>query len=481
MFDHIPKNMIASKTSFGWPDQLKFAELSGDYNPMHLDAIVARRLIFGGVVVHGVHILLKALEWVSSERNANFVIRSVAAQFQQPVLVGADVEFRISETDTDKNESLVLAYVGTGVVARICINWTSDHGSPAEPANGLPEKESCLKLTEDEMPAARGQVPLTLSDDLLAELFPVLNRHVQRGQIATLLATTRIVGMKCPGYNSIFSELKISFSVNEKESRSLDFVVDQYDSRFHLASLKVIGAGAEGILKAFLRPPAQVQPTVSQLSQFVRDGEFSGKRALIIGGSRGLGELCAKLLAVGGADVRLTYRRGESDAAAVVNDIEASGGSALAHKFDVTDGGDVLLKELGNWRPTDLLYLATPAIFRTQHEGFSARLFDEFTDIYVKSFAEIFFTIAENGVLNYVLQPSTVAIDEVTRGMPEYIAAKVASEALCQYLEKMYPRIRFDVPRLPRMPTDQTVNLFGIKAADPIPLMLGFLRNNGSR
>jgi len=469
--------MNSTKASFGWPDQLKFAELSGDYNPMHLDEIVARRLIFGGVVVHGVHILLRALEWIASERNAKLIMRSVTAQFQQPVLVGAEVEFRVSDADTDQNEALVLAFVGTGVVAKIGINWTSDRGIPTEVANGLPEKVPCLNLTEDEMPTASGQVPLTLGNDLLAELFPVLNRRAQRGQIAALLATTRIIGMKCPGYDSIFSELAISFSEKEKESRSLEFVVDRYDSRFRLASLKVRGASVEGILKAFLRPPAQDQPTVSQLSRFVNAGEFSGKRALIIGGSRGLGELCAKLLAAGGADIRLTYRRGEKDAAAVVNDIETNGGSVIAHRFDVIDGGGVLLEALGEWRPTDLLYLATPAIFRARQEEFSTALYDEFTDIYLKSFADIFFSLVPHNTLKFVKYPSTVAISDLTKDIPEYIVAKSAAEALCRLLSKAHNDINFDVKRLPRLATDQTANVYGIMAEDPVPVLLAWLRS----
>ena len=47
---------------FGMADQLSFAALSGDYNPMHVDALAARRTQAGAPVVHGMHAVLWALD-----------------------------------------------------------------------------------------------------------------------------------------------------------------------------------------------------------------------------------------------------------------------------------------------------------------------------------------------------------------------------------------------------------------------------------
>ena len=49
--------MLASRT-FTEADQSEFAAVSGDRNPMHLDALLARRTQAGVPVVHGLHLVL---------------------------------------------------------------------------------------------------------------------------------------------------------------------------------------------------------------------------------------------------------------------------------------------------------------------------------------------------------------------------------------------------------------------------------------
>ena len=49
--------MLATRT-FTEADQIRFADVSGDRNPMHLDAVLARRTQAGVPVARGVHLLL---------------------------------------------------------------------------------------------------------------------------------------------------------------------------------------------------------------------------------------------------------------------------------------------------------------------------------------------------------------------------------------------------------------------------------------
>lgn|SRR5690606_15839900 len=95
--------------------------------------------------------------------------------------------------------------------------------------------------------------------------------------------------------------------------------------------------------------------------------DLEGKRALVTGGSRGVGRATALLLARAGADVGITYRARREEAEAVVADIERLGRRAWAEGGDLTDpefvervfgrvdaifdGLDVFVGNAGIWPP----------------------------------------------------------------------------------------------------------------------------------
>ncbi len=86
--------------------------------------------------------------------------------------------------------------------------------------------------------------------------------------------------------------------------------------------------------------------------------EFSGRTALVTGGSRGIGRACAEMLARNGASVAVNYRTNADAAHDVVQSITAAGQRAIAVQADVADESQVrsmvstVEDELG---PVDLL------------------------------------------------------------------------------------------------------------------------------
>ena len=69
--------------------------------------------------------------------------------------------------------------------------------------------------------------------------------------------------------------------------------------------------------------------------------KLAGKVAVVTGGSRGIGAAITKRLAADGASVAFTYSKGADAAASVVNEIERSGGKAIAIQADAADADAV--------------------------------------------------------------------------------------------------------------------------------------------
>ena len=81
--------------------------------------------------------------------------------------------------------------------------------------------------------------------------------------------------------------------------------------------------------------------------------ELTGKVAVVTGAGRNIGRAIALTLAEGGASVLVNARRNHVEAEAVVREIEAAGGKAIAHIGDVADAkavqemADAAVKQFG--------------------------------------------------------------------------------------------------------------------------------------
>jgi acyl dehydratase/NAD(P)-dependent dehydrogenase (short-subunit alcohol dehydrogenase family) len=463
-------------------DSEAFAELSGDFNPVHIDPIVARRLVFGSTVPHGIHIILRALDatLAKTERRLRLGALRVAisgpARHNEPLTViseqsGRDLEISV-ERDGERLQRIVATLLDRDTA-------TTDIAVPS----AIDWRQEPLELQFADASEPSGAVPLALDEGRFRTLFPALSKLLPDSQIAAVLATTRIVGMECPGLRSIFANLALRFeSPPANTPATLAFHALRTDPRMSLIFLGLEGAGAKGELAALFRPDPVSQPSAGMIARQVRSGEFAGQRALVIGGSRGLGETTAKLVSMGGGDVAITFARGRDDAEAVAQDIVSAGGRCSVLLFDITDLPDTLAGAVlpPDFRPSHIYFFATPSIQLTRGCGFNEAKFAAYCDFYVKGLLRMMATAERLFALNEspltLIYPSTVFIDDLPAGAAEYAAAKAAGEVVCRALARSRLGLRVACPRLPRLKTDQTSSVRPSDTADPVPVLLEVLR-----
>jgi hypothetical protein len=458
-------------------DQLAFAKLSGDYNPLHMDPILARRLMFGKQIVHGLHTLLWSLDNYLKPCTRPLRLETVKADFKAGIGIGQTVICQIAASDDNLLE-MQLELSGKPAA------WFQLILAPAESLHStdLPqsaeERPKCRERSPLTMATLTGSLALYYDPKSAAQLFPNLVRCLPAEQLAALLATTRLVGMECPGLHSVFSGLYLTFDSTDSPGTEMNYQVKTCNERLALVLMEVEAAGISGRIKAFLRPAPFEQSALPAIGREIEPGEFSEQQALIIGGSRGLGEVTAKLLAAGGAEVIITYFRGANDARKIVDEIVSYGAGASCHPLDVLVQSHKLLDMVGNIeKPLYLYYFASPPIFDTVKGRFSSRRLTTFFDYYVTGFLRIAKKLVDSSSgLQKIFYPSTSAIEELPPDLAEYATAKAVGEILCDFLQEVNPGLIIHKPRLPRTATDQTVSLLPVDNQDPVQVLLPHLR-----
>ncbi len=459
--------------TFSWEEQRHFARVSGDFNPVHMDDVAARRTQAGKAVVHGMHLALWGLDRLIQDEVIFPLLAGFKARFTKMVYVEETASLAVVRDDGTLLTAQVR--VGNAVVATLSISR-----GPLEPATGTcapgverEEGDGPVELKLEDLNGKSGTVAFAHGAD---SLFPSAARALGATRIQAIATISRLVGMVCPGLHSIAYSYRIAFTEAGEGESALAFQVEEVDERFRVLTQAVWGGGVKGTVVALARVPPVAQRLMSDVAKdvakFVTPAQFQGVTALVIGGSRGLGELTAKILAAGGASVVITYAVGQQEALAVRDEIRAFGASAETMQYDARLSATEQLNEL-SVPPTHLYYFATSAIFRRVDGVFSKAVFEDFCRFYIAGFHDLCEHLMKGRREPlHVLYPSSVAVAERPAGLTEYAMAKAGGELLCEDLNRGLPLLKITVARLPRILTDQTATTTDVESADALQTML---------
>ncbi len=468
-------NVIASR-SFTVEDQAAFAAFSGDHNPMHMDPVAARRTQAGAPVVHGVHTLLWALDQLAASGLPVTNLATIAVQFSRFVYLNQTVTLTVTRRD---ERAVTAELVRDGLTLSTISLRFGPRTDKDAPPNLLEAPDSIVAdplpnvPTMEDIATLRGWMPPVSAPSAAHAIAPSLIEALGLPRVRGIGLLSRLVGMICRGLHSIFTGIRVDLVARTPDRAGVGFSVGVLDQRFRVARINVAGDGLLGTITAAVRWPPVETPSLATLASHVAPGRFVGSSALVVGGSRGLGALTAKILAIGGARVIVTYATGKDDAAALATDLNGAFGPDTCHtmQLDVLADLPPQLKSLPH-QVDRLYYFATTQIYRPKRALFDPARFAEFNRVYVDAFHALCVHLLDGGRNLTAFYPSTVFVVDRPEQMTEYAMSKAAGEVLCADMARHLPGLKVVAERLPRMLTDQTASITPVETADPLAVML---------
>ena len=187
---------------------MRFAAVSGDRNPMHLDALLARRTQAGVPVVHGVHLLLWGLDALARAEPLAPMCR-LKAHFKRFAAVDETVTVALG-TRAEASARLGLRGGGNdGRSARGRVRRGRSRGGGDVRRSSAGSRRRRAIWRSRRWRDCQGGLP--------SRALPMRSRRCSRRRprwlgprrVAALAATTLLVGMVCPGLHSIYGGLTV--------------------------------------------------------------------------------------------------------------------------------------------------------------------------------------------------------------------------------------------------------------------------------
>lgn len=457
--------IIGSK-KFTKGESISFAKISGDLNPIHINKNFSKKTISGEPIIHGMHMLSYILNLLFKKKK--IIANHLRISFLKIILEEEKYNFYYNKKDNQilVTQSHIIFIKLDILISKKEILSKEKQEYVINKRLSIPKNKSFNEIKKLKNQSFKNVCDTTM----VKKKFPYLFKAYGKINAAEFFNLSYLVGMECPGLHSLFYEANI---LMQKSTKKRIYNINNYDERFKLINISIGAKNIQANIKTFLRPAPIFFPAVNKLSLNIKENEFNSIKALIIGGSRGLGSLTAKLIAAGGGEVTLTYNSSKKEAVDLYNEIKEFGSKIKIVKFNIYKSEKL---KLYSKNINQCYYYATPKIFSKQNNNFNKNLLNKFLFFYVKIFKKIIkeLNLISNDCKFFL--PSTVAITSIKDEMLEYAIAKLEAEIMISNFSKKI-KDKILISRLPRVLTDQTNTILNIKTVNSIELTLNTIRN----
>lgn len=451
-----------------------FSAASHDRTPLHMSATYARATPYGERLLFGVATGLSCLGRL--QPRSGYVLTRAVFEFRSAMFVG--LEYAVSVCESSPERAVVK--VSDGPQVMVVVTATFQPGSSALGDDVMGTSPVQLRTEPAQLQAADLQPGLGVDGvyapawDLVRELMKRLNitgRGIGPRQLATFMWCSYLVGMELPGRRGLCSKLTVDFHMQwQGASPELTYLarVRAFDPRFDLLTIdaEVCSGGmalANATIQAFVRAEVPALTPAALARLLPRSELLTGKIALVIGGSRGLGAAMVQSLSLQGCTVLVNFLHSEASARHLQETLGGAPGQVELVQGDASDLEGcrelhcAILRRYGRLDvlvcsacpPLLPLHLNTTTVTRINaYVGQSLALV-------TVPLATFLTTLAQNSGWAIVLSaqpvPSTLSV-----AWPHFASAKGAIEGLTQVLAAEYERVSFLLVRPPRMRTELT-------------------------
>jgi len=438
-------------------DQIFFSKISDDYNDIHLNDFAAKKLIYGQQIVHGVNILLTALNFFFKYDNF-FLLKRLDCNFLKPVFLNEKIFFYLKRKF---NKSYLSVETQNTICCVIFINnsTTINYSKDFNFNKKIFFKKKKFSLNK----------------------YLYLKKRINFNILKEILSISYLVGMLYPGKYSLLSSITIDNLHNNYKKKNCSYLIKKFKKIGKYEIL--LNGNTKSHITAFSYT-IHHQLNISNLKKIVKKKFLYNKKTLIIGASSGLGETTAKLMALVGSDLFLTYNNEIKNIYKIKKDINRST-SVNCKILKVNILKKNFLNKIKNINDIDyIFYFATPKILQTSYNKFNYDLYRMYKSYYVDQFYKFCFLISKKTKKKVkVFYPSTIFLNYKNRLYNEYILAKKQAEKKYPLFKKKIKNIKIFFYKLPEMTTNQNIRVLQNKKINRnaniiFPLIKKFIHND---